>query len=77
LLALEGQSSSLFEIRLDDKDYSGLSIRVVLKEPAAAGITQRDGYMPDDRNRAETASFLRKEVAAIGEVVKAAGIEPQ
>ena len=37
---------------------------------------QRDGYIPDNRNAAATATFFRKEVEAMGEAVKAAKIEP-
>ena len=44
--------------------------------PAVAGIMQRDGYVPDNRNAAETAAFFRKEVEAMGVAVKAAKIEP-
>jgi tripartite-type tricarboxylate transporter receptor subunit TctC len=58
-------------------DKLNAAIRAALKEPAVAGIMQRDGYMPDERNPAETAAFFKKEVAAMGEAVKAAGIEPQ
>ena len=53
------------------------AVRAALKEPAVANVMQRDGYMPDDRSPAETAAFFRKEVEAMGEAVKAAGIEPQ
>jgi tripartite-type tricarboxylate transporter receptor subunit TctC len=52
------------------------AIRAALRAPAVASILQRDGYVPDDRNVAECAVFFRKEVAAMGEAVKAAGIEP-
>ena len=38
---------------------------------------QRDGYFPDDRNVAESAVFFRKEVEAMADAVKAAGIQPQ
>ena len=58
-------------------DKLNAAIRAAVKEPAVANVLQRDGYMPDDRNPAETAAFFRKEVAAMGEAVKAAGIEPQ
>jgi len=37
---------------------------------------QRDGYVPDNRSAADTETFFRKEVAIIGEAVKAAKIEP-
>jgi hypothetical protein len=44
--------------------------------PQVAGIMQRDGYIPDNRDAAAAAAFFRTEVAAAGEAVKAAGIEP-
>ena len=50
--------------------------RKALRVPAVANIMQRDGYIPDDRDAAATAAFLRKEVAQAAEAVKAAGIEP-
>jgi hypothetical protein len=37
---------------------------------------QRDGYIPDNRSVAETAAFFRREVEMTGDMVKAAGIEP-
>jgi tripartite-type tricarboxylate transporter receptor subunit TctC len=52
------------------------AIRAALQTPAVASTMQRDGYVPDNRNVAETTAFFRKEVAAMGEAVKAAGIEP-
>jgi len=52
------------------------AIHAVLLQPAVAGIMQRDGYMPDTRNPAETAAFFRKKVEEAAELVKAAGIEP-
>jgi tripartite-type tricarboxylate transporter receptor subunit TctC len=52
------------------------AIRAALRAPAVASIMQRDGYVPDDRNVAECAAFFRKEVAVMGEAVKASGIEP-
>jgi tripartite-type tricarboxylate transporter receptor subunit TctC len=52
------------------------AVHAALKEPAVAGIMQRDGYMPDTRNAAETAQFFRKKVEQTAETVKAAGIEP-
>jgi len=54
-----------------------VEIRTALKEPKVASVMQRDGYLPDERGVAETAAFFRKEVEAMGEAVKAAGIEPQ
>lgn len=52
-------------------------IHAALLKPAVAGVLQRDGYMPDERDAAQTAAYYRKEVAAMGEAVKAAGIEPR
>src|SRR3981189_3592358 len=39
-----------------------LAIRKALQVPAVAGIMQRDGYIPDDRDSAATAAFFRQEV---------------
>jgi hypothetical protein len=36
---------------------------------------QRDGYMPDKRDAAETAAFFRRQVEDTAATVKAAGIE--
>ena len=52
------------------------AVRDALKVPAVAGVMQRDGYIPDNRDAAATAAFFRKEVAAMGEAVKAAKIAP-
>jgi tripartite-type tricarboxylate transporter receptor subunit TctC len=52
------------------------AIHAGLLQPAVASIMQRDGYMPDDRNAAETAEFFRKKVEETAATVKAAGIEP-
>jgi tripartite-type tricarboxylate transporter receptor subunit TctC len=52
------------------------AIHAALLQPAVADIMQRDGYMPDTRNAAETAVFFRKQVEETAETVKAAGIEP-
>ena len=41
-----------------------------------AGIMQRDGYIPDNRDAAAAAAFFRKEVLQAEEAVKAAGIQP-
>ena len=57
-------------------DKLNTSIREALKVPAVAAIMQRDGYVPDNRNSAETAAFFRAEVERIGHAVKAAKIEP-
>lgn len=58
-------------------DELNKDIHAALLKPDVAKIMQRDGYFPDTRNPAETAAFFRKEVAAMGEAVKAAGIKPQ
>jgi len=52
------------------------AIRQALQVPAVASIMERDGYVPDNRNAAETAAFFRQEVEQMAEAVKAAGIEP-
>jgi tripartite-type tricarboxylate transporter receptor subunit TctC len=52
------------------------AIHAALLAPEVAGIMQRDGYMPDTRNAAETAEFFRKKVEETAATVKAAGIEP-
>jgi tripartite-type tricarboxylate transporter receptor subunit TctC len=52
------------------------AIRQALQTPAVAGIIQRDGYIPDNRDVAATTAFFHKEVKATEEAVKAAGIEP-
>ncbi len=57
-------------------DKLNVAIHAALLKPAVANIMQRDGYIPDNRNPAETAAFFRKEVEATGDAVKAAGIEP-
>jgi len=57
-------------------DKLNTAIREALKVPAVANIMQRDGYVPDNRNAAETAAFFRKEVDRMAEAVKAAKIEP-
>ena len=57
-------------------DKLNAAVRDALKVPAVAGVMQRDGYIPDNRNAAATAAFFRKEVEAMGEAVKAAKIEP-
>jgi tripartite-type tricarboxylate transporter receptor subunit TctC len=51
-------------------------IHAALLQPAVAAVMQRDGYMPDTRNPAETVVFFRKKVEEAAELVKAAGIEP-
>ena len=57
-------------------DKLNAAIREAVKVPAVSGIMQRDGYVPDNRNAAETAAFFRKEVDRMAEAVKAAGIQP-
>ena len=57
-------------------DKLNAAVRDALKVPPVAGVMQRDGYIPDNRNAAETAAFFRKEVEAMGVAVKAAKIEP-
>jgi tripartite-type tricarboxylate transporter receptor subunit TctC len=52
------------------------TIHAVLLQPAVANVVQRDGYMPDTRNAAETAAFFRQKVEETANMVKAAGIEP-
>src|SRR5215470_2191338 len=46
------------------------AVHAALKEPAVAGIMQRDGYLPDTRNAAETAQFFRKKVEETAATVK-------
>ncbi len=52
------------------------AIQKALKMPAVANVVRKAGYIPDGRSAAQTAEFFRKEVAAAGEAVKAAGIQP-
>jgi tripartite-type tricarboxylate transporter receptor subunit TctC len=51
-------------------------IRAALQAPAVAAVMQRDGYIPDNRDAAQTAAFFRKQVEETADAVKAAGIEP-
>jgi tripartite-type tricarboxylate transporter receptor subunit TctC len=53
-----------------------VAVRAALREPAVANIMQHDGYIPDDRNAAETAAFFRQAVKETEAAVKAAGIQP-
>jgi len=53
------------------------AIHKALLRPEVAAIMQRDGYMPDTRNAAETQAFFRKKVEETAAHVKAAGVEPQ
>jgi len=57
-------------------DKLNAAIRHALRVPAVANVVQRSGYIPDERSPAQTAEFFRKEVAAAGEAVRAAGIQP-
>jgi tripartite-type tricarboxylate transporter receptor subunit TctC len=57
-------------------DKLNTAIRAALQAPAVASTMQRDGYIPDNRNPAETAVYFRREVERMGDAVKAAGIEP-
>jgi len=57
-------------------DKLNTAVRAALQAPAVASVMQRDGYIPDNRNPAETAAYFRDEVKIMGEAVKAAGIEP-
>jgi hypothetical protein len=41
-----------------------------------AGIMQRNGCIPDNRDAAAAAAFFLKDVAAAEEAMNAAGIEP-
>ena len=52
------------------------SIRSALQTPAVASIMQRDGYIPDNRDAAQTATFFSKEVDLMADAVAAAGIKP-
>jgi tripartite-type tricarboxylate transporter receptor subunit TctC len=51
-------------------------VQHALKAPAVADVVQRAGYEPDGRSAPQTADFFRREVAAAGEAVRAAGIQP-
>jgi tripartite-type tricarboxylate transporter receptor subunit TctC len=51
------------------------AVHAALLQPEVAGIMQRDGYMPDKRDAAETAAFFRQQVEETAATVKAAGIE--
>lgn len=52
------------------------AIRAALHVPAVGNVVQKAGYIPDERSPAETAAFLRDEIAAAGEAVEAAGLKP-
>ncbi len=57
-------------------DKLNAAVRHALKVPAVADVIQRAGYEPDGRSAAQTAEFFRQEVAAAGDIVRAAGIQP-
>jgi tripartite-type tricarboxylate transporter receptor subunit TctC len=57
-------------------DKLNAAVQHALKAPAVADVVQRAGYEPDGRSAAQTADFFRREVAAAGEAVRAAGIQP-
>jgi tripartite-type tricarboxylate transporter receptor subunit TctC len=57
-------------------DKLNAAIRHALHVPTVARVVGASGYVPDERSPAQTAEFFRKEVAAAGEAVKAAGIHP-
>ena len=52
------------------------SIRAALQAPAVASIMQRDGYIPDNRDVAQTSAFFANEVDLMAAAVTAAGIKP-
>jgi tripartite-type tricarboxylate transporter receptor subunit TctC len=52
------------------------AIRAALQAPTVAGIMQRDGFVPDNRDAAQVAAFFKSEVERIGPAVKAANIAP-
>jgi tripartite-type tricarboxylate transporter receptor subunit TctC len=58
-------------------DTLNSAIREALRVPAVAGVIQRDGYIPDNRNAHEAQAFFRKEVQRIGPVIEAAGMKPE
>ena len=53
------------------------AVRQALRAKLVADVVARAGYVPDGHTAAQTAEFFRKEVAATGEAVKAARIQPQ
>ena len=57
-------------------DKLNAGVQHALKAPAVADVVQRAGYEPDGRSAPQTADFFRQEVAAAGEAVRAAGIQP-
>lgn len=57
-------------------DALNAAFRKALRTPAVANVMQKFGFMPDDRNVAQTAEFFRGKVEAAQAAVKAAGIEP-
>jgi tripartite-type tricarboxylate transporter receptor subunit TctC len=53
-----------------------LAIRDALQEPEVANVVQKSGFIPDNRNPAQTAEFLRERVDAARQAVAVAGIQP-
>jgi tripartite-type tricarboxylate transporter receptor subunit TctC len=53
-----------------------VAIREALKDLSVSGVLQRDGYMPDNRDAAQTAAFFNAEVDRMANEVKEAGIKP-
>jgi len=58
-------------------DRLNIAVRQALRSKLVADVVARAGYEADDRNAAQTADFFRQEVAATGQAVKAAKIQPQ
>jgi tripartite-type tricarboxylate transporter receptor subunit TctC len=57
-------------------DKLNTAIRRALLEPAVTNVVRKSGYIPDERNPAETAQFFRQQVEGAEKAVQAAGIEP-
>jgi tripartite-type tricarboxylate transporter receptor subunit TctC len=57
-------------------DKLSTAIRSALRDPEVASIIQRDGFVPDDLDPAQTANFLNRQMQQMSDAVKAAGIEP-
>ncbi|MFZ3358768.1 MAG: tripartite tricarboxylate transporter substrate binding protein [Xanthobacteraceae bacterium] len=53
-----------------------LAIRDALQDPEVANVVQKSGFIPDNRNPAQTAEFLRERVDAARQAVAVAGIQP-
>ena len=58
-------------------DKLNAAVRQALRVKIVADVVARAGYVPDGHTAAQTAEFFRQEVAATGEAVKAARIQPQ